>query len=86
MIQAEDTAQRVMMEKCLDLSGLSCPIPVIKANKAIRQMSAGDVLICEVTDPAAPGDFDSFCASTGHQLVSCEDLGTFWSIKMKLLS
>ena len=74
------------MKKRLDLRDFSCPIPVLKANKAIRQMSVGDVLVCEVTDPAAPGDFDSFCASTGHQLISCEDLGTFWSIKMKLLS
>ena len=81
-----ETAQRDMMEKHLDLSGLSCPIPVLKANKALRQMSAGDVLVCEVTDPAAPGDFESFCASKGHQLISCETFGTSWFIKMKLLA
>ena len=73
------------MEKSLDLCGLRCPIPVIKANRAIRQMSAGDILVCEVTDPAAPDDFDSFCASTGHKLISCENLGTHWFIKIKLL-
>ena len=72
------------MEKRLDLTGLSCPIPVLKANKAIRQMSVGDLLVCEVTDPAAPGDFQSFCASTGHQLLTCEALGTSWLLTMKL--
>ncbi len=72
------------MEKCLDLKNLSCPIPVLKANKAIRQMSVGDVLVCEVTDPAAPGDFQNFCASTGHQLLLCEAFGTSWVLTIKL--
>ena len=72
------------MEERLDLTGLSCPIPVIKANKAIRQMTVGDVLVCEVTDPAAPEDFENFCASTGHQLMSCENRGTSWVLTIKL--
>ena len=72
------------MKKRLDLKGFSCPIPVLKANKAIRQMSVGDVLVCEVTDPAAPRDFQNFCASTGHRLISCESLGASWVLTMKL--
>ena len=76
--------KRNTMEERLDLTGLSCPIPVIKANKTIRKMTAGDVLVCEVTDPAAPEDFENFCASTGHQLVSCENRGTSWVLTIKL--
>ena len=72
------------MKKRLDLKDLNCPIPVLKANKAIRQMSVGDVLVCEVTDPAAPGDFQNFCANTGHRLVSCEALGASWVLTVKL--
>ena len=72
------------MEKRLDLRGLSCPIPVLKANKAIRQMSTGDVLVCEVTDPASPGDFQNFCSSTGHQLISCETHDESWVLIIKL--
>ena len=72
------------MKKRLDLRDLSCPIPVLKANKAIRQMSVGDLLVCEVTDPAAPGDFQDFCANTGHRLVACEVHGVSWVLTMKL--
>ena len=72
------------MKKRLDLRDFSCPIPVLKANKAIRQMSVGDVLVCEVTDPAAPGDFQNFCASAGHQLISCKALRASWVLTIKL--
>ena len=72
------------MKKRLDLKDLNCPIPVLKANKAIRQMSTGDVLVCEVTDPAAPVDFENFCTSAGHRLISCEALGASWVLTMKL--
>ena len=81
---SEAFAERKIMEERLDLTGLSCPIPVVKANRAIRQMSVGDMLICEVTDPAAPSDFENFCTSTGHQLVSCEECGQSWILTIKL--
>ena len=70
------------MEKCLDLRGLACPIPVLKANKAIRELDRDDVVICMVTDPAAPDDFKDFCESTGHALIGCTKVEDAWVIKV----
>ncbi len=72
------------MVKHLDLTGLICPIPVLKANKILSQMSVGDILVCEVTDPAAPNDFEHFCASKSLQFVSCEDRGKSWILTIEL--
>jgi tRNA 2-thiouridine synthesizing protein A len=58
----------------LDLKGLQCPLPVLRTNKALRQMSQGDELRVLATDPAAVQDFESFCRMTGHTLVASEDV------------
>ncbi len=53
----------------LDLKGLNCPLPVLRANKKMKELMAGDILEVEVTDPAAPKDFETYSATTGHELV-----------------
>ena len=73
------------MEKYLDLKGFSCPIHVLKANKAIRMLSRNDVLICEVTDPAAPEDFKAFCKNGAYELLKCEKCGSSWILKIKII-
>lgn len=57
-------------EKVLDVRGLTCPLPVLKANKALRGLRPGDDLVVLATDPATVGDFRAFCAETGHALLS----------------
>ena len=62
----------------LDLTGLKCPLPVLKARRQIVQMAAGEVLEVKADDPAAPLDFDHFCHTGGHQLLkSTETSGIF---------
>ena len=62
----------------LDLTGLKCPLPVLKARRQIAQMAAGAVLEVKADDPAAPLDFDHFCDTGGHQLLeSTENNGVF---------
>ena len=62
----------------LDLTGLKCPLPVLKARRQIGQMAAGAVLEVKADDPAAPLDFDHFCDTGGHQLLeSTENNGVF---------
>ena len=62
----------------LDLTGLKCPLPVLKARRQIGQMAAGAVLEVKADDPAAPLDFDHFCHTGGHQLLeSTESNGVF---------
>ena len=61
----------------LDTKGLKCPLPVLKARKAMRALPAGGVLRVLATDPGAAKDFEHFCATTGHQLVAArEEAGT----------
>lgn len=54
----------------MDLKGLNCPLPVLRANKKMKEVIAGDMLEIEVTDPAAPKDFQTYSETTGHKLVS----------------
>ena len=53
----------------MDLTGLKCPLPVLKARRQIGQMPAGGILVVIADDPAAPLDFDHFCQTGGHELV-----------------
>lgn len=57
----------------LDTRGLNCPLPVLKAQKAIRALAAGERLLVRATDPKAPGDFAQFCEATGHTLVASRE-------------
>ena len=56
----------------LDARDLICPIPVLKARKALNAMPAGAVLEVLATDPAAPKDFAAFCDATGNTLLSTD--------------
>ena len=53
----------------MDLTGLKCPLPVLKARRQIDQMPGGCVLVVIADDPAAPLDFDHFCQTGGHDLL-----------------
>ena len=54
----------------LDATGLKCPLPVLKARKAMKSLAPGDVLRVLATDPGATGDFEHFCQTTGHRLLA----------------
>jgi tRNA 2-thiouridine synthesizing protein A len=58
----------------LDTRGLSCPLPVLKAQKAIRGMPAGARLRVLATDPKAPADFAQLCEAAGHSLIESKEL------------
>ncbi len=57
------------MTTILDTKGLSCPLPVLRARKALRGLPPGGLLCVLATDPAAVGDFRAFCVETGHGFV-----------------
>ena len=54
----------------LDVRGLLCPLPVLKAAKRLKSLAVGDVLTVKATDPAAVIDFPHYCNETGNELVS----------------
>ena len=68
----------------LDASGLNCPLPILRAKKALAGLSAGQVLHVIATDPGAVKDFEAFAKQTGNELMeSREDGGKFYFLIKK---
>jgi tRNA 2-thiouridine synthesizing protein A len=62
-------------DEFLDVKGLLCPLPVLKARKRLKAMAPGAVLAVEATDPAAVIDVRHFCAEAGYDLVEHSQAG-----------
>ena len=56
----------------LDVRGLACPLPVLKARKALIGMASGKRLLVETTDPVAAIDMPNFCREAGHRLIASD--------------
>jgi len=56
-------------DRTYDASGLLCPLPVLRANRMLRELAPGQTLKVLATDPAAEADFPAYCRQTGHTLV-----------------
>ena len=70
-------------EHNLDLSGLLCPLPVLRAGKALRAMARGEVLRVTATDPRAAIDMPHYCAKQGHRLLSQDHSGTTFIFRIE---
>ena len=67
-----------MATETVDAKGLNCPVPVLRAKKALKKLSAGDTLEGFSTDPGAVADFEAFSRATGNELTeSGESDGVF---------
>ena len=74
------------METVLDLRGLLCPQPVLRAKKALRAVPVGGSLVLECTDPLTVIDVPHFVTQTGHRLAAQErvaDLYVFRIVKQR---
>ncbi len=67
----------------LDLKGLKCPLPVLRANKALRALAAGDVLEVVATDPASAKDFETYCQTAGHGLLARDEVGGVFTFRIR---
>ena len=56
-------------QKEIDTRGLNCPLPILKAKKALADMLSGEVLKVVATDPGSVRDFQAFARQTGNELV-----------------
>lgn len=56
-------------DKELDARGLNCPLPILRAKKALTDMQSGQVLKIVATDPGSVKDFQAFCKQTGNELL-----------------
>lgn len=65
-------------DETLDAKGLNCPLPILKAKKALKGMDSGKLLELISTDPGSVADFHAFCRTTGNELVDSSEVdGTF---------
>lgn len=71
------------MTTVLDVKGLNCPLPILKAKKALQAVAAGGLLEVLATDPGAVQDFRAFCRSTGNELVESSQDGTVFRFVIK---
>jgi tRNA 2-thiouridine synthesizing protein A len=68
----------------LDTRGMNCPLPILKAKKAMTQLEIGATLKILATDPGSVEDFSAFCRTGGHALVeSTEAEGIFTYVLKK---
>lgn len=67
----------------LDLKGLKCPLPVLRANKALRALAGGEVLEVEATDPASAKDFETYCRTAGHILLARDETAGVYIFRIR---
>ncbi|MDB5410141.1 MAG: tusA [Rhodospirillales bacterium] len=67
----------------MDARGLRCPLPVLKARKALKALVQGDILQVLATDPGAVKDFEAFCRTTGHRLVDCREADGVYDFRIE---
>jgi tRNA 2-thiouridine synthesizing protein A len=70
-------------DKELDARGLNCPLPILRAKKALTDLQSGQVLKVLATDPGAVRDFQAFSRQTGHELLSHAEANREFSFFMR---
>jgi tRNA 2-thiouridine synthesizing protein A len=73
----------IEFSKEVDARGLNCPLPILKAKKALGELSSGQVLKVISTDPGAQRDFQAFAKQTGNELVGTENGASDWTFYLK---
>lgn len=72
-----------MADQVLDAKGLNCPLPILKAKKALQTLPPGGTLEILATDPGSVKDFEAFCRTTGNELVERSDDGRVFKFVLR---
>ena len=72
-----------MTTSLLDVKGLKCPLPVLRANKTLKGLPAGAILEVQATDPGTVADFKTYCQTAGHELVKWREEEGVYSFLIK---
>ena len=65
----------IAFDKELDTKGLNCPLPILRAKKALAELASGEVLKIVATDPGSVRDFQAFAKQTGNELLAQQSEG-----------
>jgi tRNA 2-thiouridine synthesizing protein A len=67
----------------LNLKGLSCPLPIVKTAKAMKDLAPGEIVEVLATDPGSVPDFKAWAQSTGNQLIESTQEGAVYRFVLK---
>ena len=70
----------------LDAKGLNCPLPILRAKKALKDIAVDGILEVHATDPGSVKDFEAFCRQTGHELLQSLEEGGIYKYQIKRTS
>jgi len=73
----------MQVAKELDVKGLNCPLPILRAKKALAELESGQVLKVVATDPGSVKDFQAFCKQTGNPLLEQSETPTEFTFLMQ---
>jgi len=65
-------SEDVQVAKVFDLSGLACPMPVVKVSKGIKEVEVGEIIEAQTTDPGSLTDFPAWAKTSGNEIVKTE--------------
>ena len=73
----------IQFDRDLDVRGLNCPLPILRAKKALTDLASGQVLRVLATDPGSVKDFQAFAKQTGNKLLSHAEADQVFTFFMK---
>jgi tRNA 2-thiouridine synthesizing protein A len=76
-------SEPIAFDREVDARGLNCPLPILKAKKALAELASGQVLKVLSTDPGSLRDFQAFARQTGNEMVGQNEADRTWTIFLK---
>jgi tRNA 2-thiouridine synthesizing protein A len=73
----------IHFDREVDARGLNCPLPILKAKKALADLQAGQVLKVLSTDPGSERDFQAFARQTGNEIVGATEVQRCWTFYLR---
>jgi tRNA 2-thiouridine synthesizing protein A len=82
-VMDKQPADEILYDCAVDARGLNCPLPILKAKKALATIQSGQILKVVSTDPGSKRDFEAFARQTGNALVGQSEADKAWTFYLK---
>jgi tRNA 2-thiouridine synthesizing protein A len=82
-MMSDQNANDLSADREVDARGLNCPLPILRAKKALNDLASGQVLKVIATDPGSRRDFEAFARQTGHRLLRVDEATREWSFYLQ---
>ena len=76
----------IIVTKVMDLQGLSCPLPIVKVSKGIKEVEIGQVIEAQTTDPGSLSDFPAWARKSGNEIIKTDQDGKLIKFFIKRLA